>query len=122
MNMVMPKADVAPEQGSKTDALMTLKANPLRIGISTRALFDLEGEHRVFEKQGVQAYVKMQREREDAQRHRIRCSGAPVGPEWGQGISVCRGDIAVSKLTRSFSKSLQGYRSLWTYNKDRQLH
>ncbi|CUH77196.1 5'-nucleotidase [Tropicibacter naphthalenivorans] len=42
-----------------------LTSNPLRIGISTRALFDLEEEHIVFEEQGVEAYVKMQRERED---------------------------------------------------------
>lgn len=42
-----------------------LRANPLRIGISTRALFDLEEEHRVFERQGVQAYAAMQLERED---------------------------------------------------------
>lgn len=56
---------VASERGRETDAFTTLKANPLRIGISTRALFDLEAEHRVFEEQGVQAYVKMQLERED---------------------------------------------------------
>jgi len=61
----MPQADVDSAQGQETDALTTLKANPLRIGISTRALFDLEEEHRVFEEQGVQAYVMMQRERED---------------------------------------------------------
>jgi 5'-nucleotidase len=38
---------------------------PLRIGISTRALFNLEEEHAVFVKQGVQAYAKLQREREN---------------------------------------------------------
>lgn len=38
---------------------------PLRIGISTRALFDLEEEHRVFEEQGVKKYASMQVERED---------------------------------------------------------
>jgi 5'-nucleotidase len=43
----------------------SLRANPLRIGISTRALFDLEEEHRVFEKKGVKAYADMQRSRED---------------------------------------------------------
>jgi 5'-nucleotidase len=53
------------ERGQETDACTTLKANPLRIGISTRALFDLEAEHRVFEEQGVQAYVKMQLDREN---------------------------------------------------------
>lgn len=38
---------------------------PLIIGISTRALFDLEAEHAVFENEGVLAYAKMQREREN---------------------------------------------------------
>src|SRR5882672_8074684 len=48
------------------DPAGTLRANPLRIGISTRALFDLEEEHRIFEDQGVKAYAAMQLEREDA--------------------------------------------------------
>jgi 5'-nucleotidase len=43
----------------------SLRTNPLRVGISTRALFDLEEEHRVFEQQGVTAYAAMQLERED---------------------------------------------------------
>lgn len=42
-----------------------LVSSPLRIGISTRALFDLEEEHRVFEKEGVNAYVQLQLDRED---------------------------------------------------------
>lgn len=41
------------------------RPRPLTIGISTRALFNLEEEHRVFEEQGVEAYSKLQRERED---------------------------------------------------------
>lgn len=41
-----------------------LRSKPLRIGISTRALFDLEEEHKVFRSHGVQAYAQMQRERE----------------------------------------------------------
>ena len=47
------------------DAREVLRAAPLRIGISTRALFDLEEEHRFFEEAGVQAYAAMQLERED---------------------------------------------------------
>lgn len=43
---------------------MNLQDNPLRIGISTRALFDLEDEHNVFIKEGVQAYAKLQLQRE----------------------------------------------------------
>ncbi|MCX7322007.1 MAG: 5'-nucleotidase [Hyphomicrobiales bacterium] len=42
-----------------------LRSHPLRIGVSTRALFDLEEEHRVFEAEGVHAYAQMQRDRED---------------------------------------------------------
>ncbi|WP_282077144.1 5'-nucleotidase [Epibacterium ulvae] len=42
-----------------------LTASPLRIGISTRALFDLEEEHNVFEGQGVDAYIELQRTREN---------------------------------------------------------
>jgi len=41
-----------------------LRAHPLRIGISTRALFKLEEEHKVFESQGVQAYAELQLARE----------------------------------------------------------
>lgn len=41
-----------------------LRESPLRIGISTRALFDLESEHQVFENQGVDAYIQLQLERE----------------------------------------------------------
>lgn len=42
-----------------------LGAEPLRIGISTRALFNLEEEHKVFDEEGVEAYVDLQRKRED---------------------------------------------------------
>src|SRR4051812_3946444 len=38
---------------------------PLVVGISTRALFDLREEHAVFETKGVDAYAQLQRERED---------------------------------------------------------
>lgn len=37
---------------------------PIAIGVSTRALFDLEEEHAVFVNEGVEAYTKLQRERE----------------------------------------------------------
>jgi 5'-nucleotidase len=47
------------------DKQQTLRAAPLRIDISTRALFDLEEEHAVFVEQGVQSYAKLQREREN---------------------------------------------------------
>ena len=51
------------EQGA--DPGESLQVAPLRVGISTRALFDLEEEHRRFEAEGVQAYARMQLERED---------------------------------------------------------
>ncbi|UWR87765.1 5'-nucleotidase [Phaeobacter inhibens] len=41
-----------------------LRKKPLRIGISTRALFDLEAEHSVFVRDGVEAYAKLQRDQE----------------------------------------------------------
>lgn len=47
------------------DIRKELEAHPLRIGISTRALFNLEAEHRVFKDEGVDAYVALQRDRED---------------------------------------------------------
>jgi len=41
-----------------------LTQSPLRIGVSTRALFNLEQEHEVFRTQGVQAYAEFQLKRE----------------------------------------------------------
>ena len=38
---------------------------PLIIGVSTRAMFDLAEEHSVFERQGVEAYAALQRQREN---------------------------------------------------------
>ncbi|EEE36182.1 cytosolic 5'-nucleotidase 1A [Rhodobacteraceae bacterium KLH11] len=48
----------------KAKACEELRMQPLRIGISTRALFDLEDEHKVFEEEGVAAYVDLQLKRE----------------------------------------------------------
>ena len=41
-----------------------LQDAPLRIGVSTRALFNLEAEHAVFATHGVRAYAELQRARE----------------------------------------------------------
>lgn len=57
-NQMKPMAE-----GYETDACVSTL--PLVIGISTRALFDLEEEHAVFENEGVLAYSKLQREREN---------------------------------------------------------
>jgi 5'-nucleotidase len=62
------KFEISLQSGSdepESDPKTALRANPLRIGISTRALFDLEEEHCVFEERGVKAYAAMQLERED---------------------------------------------------------
>jgi 5'-nucleotidase len=48
------------------DIRKTLRSQPLRIGISTRSLFNLEEEHAVFVNEGVQAYAALQLDREDA--------------------------------------------------------
>lgn len=42
-----------------------LRLKPLRIGVSTRALFDLEEEHAVFVEKGVKAYAELQLKREN---------------------------------------------------------
>ena len=58
---------------------MSSKAQiPLVVGISTRALFDLEEEHRVFQEEGVERYAQLQRERE----------GVPLKP--GTAFEVVR--------------------------------
>jgi 5'-nucleotidase len=44
---------------------MQQPTQPLMVGVSTRALFQLEEEHGVFENEGVVAYARLQRERED---------------------------------------------------------
>lgn len=38
---------------------------PLLVGISSRALFDLDSTHKIYEEQGLEAYMAYQRERED---------------------------------------------------------
>lgn len=43
----------------------SINPEPIRIGISTRALFNLEEEHSVFLNKGVHAYAKLQLEREN---------------------------------------------------------
>jgi 5'-nucleotidase len=42
-----------------------LPASPLIVAISSRALFDLEDSHALFEREGIAAYQAFQRERED---------------------------------------------------------
>ncbi len=44
---------------------MSNTASKLVIAISSRALFDLEESHRIFEREGIEAYCRYQREREN---------------------------------------------------------
>jgi len=44
--------------------ILEIPSLPLVVGVSTRAMFDLEEERAVFEKEGVRAYAKLQLERE----------------------------------------------------------
>jgi len=48
-----------------SDGAEVLRSQPLRIGVSTRALFNLEEEHSVFVNDGVQAYAELQLAREN---------------------------------------------------------
>lgn len=50
--------------GQLDEGARILRDAPLRIGISTRALFDLEEEHKVFVRDGVRAYADLQLKRE----------------------------------------------------------
>lgn len=59
----MPQ-DISVNAGSPDESRKRLIDAPLRVGISTRALFNLEEEHRIFNEQGVKAYTAMQLERE----------------------------------------------------------
>ena len=47
------------------DAQTALKAHPLRIGVSTRSLFELDEEDRIFREEGVNVYVEYQRKHEE---------------------------------------------------------
>jgi len=58
----------------------------LVIGISSRALFDLSAEHRIFETDGLEAYAKYQLEREDD----------PLSP--GSGFPLVRAILALNDL------------------------
>lgn len=62
---------------------------PLVVGVSTRAMFDLEEEHRVFEQEGVSAYAELQRERENE----------PLKP--GTAFEVTRRLLSLNGRTKS---------------------
>ncbi len=50
--------------GDADDAIDVVPQLPLIVGVSTRAMFDLAEEHRVFRQDGLRAYEDLQRDRE----------------------------------------------------------
>ncbi|MGV8856356.1 MAG: 5'-nucleotidase, partial [Devosia sp.] len=58
---------IVEEDGSVSTekAVEILRLDPLRIGVSTRALFDLHVEHGIFKEKGVTAYAQYQRDNEN---------------------------------------------------------
>ena len=115
--MVTSHACIVGEQRQESDVFTTLGTDSLRIGISTRALFDLEEEHRVFEGQGVHAYAKMQLDREDT------IIGKGAGFEVVERLLALNKAgtpphveviFAVTEFPRSFSQGFQVYRLLRT--------
>ena len=62
--------------------------HPLVIGISSRALFDLEKENRIFEEQGLQAYIRYQLDHEK--------DILPVGP----GYPLIRAFLRLNQLQK----------------------
>ncbi len=60
--------------------------SPLVIGISSRALFDLEEENRIFEEQGLEAYADYQ----------IRNENRPLGP--GAGFELVKAFLRLNTL------------------------
>lgn len=58
----------------------------LVVGISTRALFDLDEAHQLFESQGLEAYT----------RHQIENAHLPLGP--GTGFPLVRGLLRINEL------------------------
>lgn len=93
----------------------SLQHRPLRIGISTRALFDLETEHEIFKTEGVDAYTNFQLENETA----------PL--EKGAGFDVIEQLLKLNKKGKPFVEvillsrnspdlSLRAFNSIQQYN------
>ena len=79
--------ETEPTQPDLRDTLSALPSLPLVVGVSTRAMFDLEEEHNVFERDGHIAYANLQREREreplkPVQRSRPRAGCLRSIPRW----------------------------------------
>jgi len=60
-----PHNSTNPERRDSAETEQQDPLGPLLIGISSRALFDLDSTHRIYEEQGLEAYMAYQRERED---------------------------------------------------------
>lgn len=53
------------KQTANIQKLNTIEAKPLVVAIASRALFDLDQAHKIFEQQGLEAYARYQLEHED---------------------------------------------------------
>jgi 5'-nucleotidase len=88
---------------------------PLMVGVSTRAMFDLEEEHAIFEQQGVHAYSELQLARENERlkpgpafevTRRLLALNPDIGPPLVQVILLSR---------NAPNLSLRAFRSLEHY-------
>jgi len=70
---------------NQSNIKVALQENPLRIGVSTRALFDLEKEHKIFEDEGVVAYAE----------HQLTMENKPL--ELGSGFQVVKRILALNE-------------------------
>lgn len=97
-----------------------LRHKPLKIGISTRALFDLELEHEIFKKEGVEAYIGYQLENEN------------TSLEKGAGFDVIEQLLKLNKKGKPFVEvvllsrnspdlSLRAFNSIKKYNLNIEL-
>ena len=93
-----------------------LGATPLRIGISTRALFNLEEEHSVFLRDGVRAYAELQLAREDALIAKgtgfevvERLLASPTADPWGDVSYSVTEDQPRTELRRAAFDAVQAW-------------
>ena len=71
-------------------------APPLTVAITSRALFDLEHSHELYEREGVDAYQAHQRENED--------DAARAGHRVPAGAQAARAERRARRTTRRASK------------------
>ena len=97
-------ASAATEPGHNV-AMSDTPADLLTVAISSRALFDLEDSHSLFEAQGIDAYRRapaQPRGRRAGAGHRVPAGAQAAGAERGRaaGCAAGRGDPAVAQFLR----------------------